>query len=357
MTKQINVTSPFLPDKESYKKYIDEIWDRKWLTNKGPLVVSLEEKLKNYLKVKHLLYLGNGTIALQIAIKVLKLKGEIITTPFSYVATTSSIVWENCTPVFADIDPDTLNIDPKEVEKKITKNTSAILATHVYGNPCHVEKLGAIAKKHDLKIIYDGAHAFGTRYNEQSIFNYGDISTLSFHATKLFHTVEGGGVVTSSDDIDDKMNRMRNFGHAGPEKFEGVGINGKNSEFHAAMGLCNLVSIDSIIEKRKYLSQIYDAKLSGSNLLKPRLTEGTTYNYAYYPVIFRNEDELLKTMNRLADKNIGTRRYFYPSLNTLDYVNNTTCKVSEDISRRVLCLPLYFELTKEDIDYICQNIY
>jgi dTDP-4-amino-4,6-dideoxygalactose transaminase len=351
----INVTYPYLPDKEKYKKYIDDIWERNWLTNHGPLVILLQEKLQNYLGVKQLLFLGNGTIAIQIAIKALELKGEVITTPFSYVATTSSIVWENCEPVFADIDPDTLNIEPDEVEKKITKNTSAIIATHVYGNPCDVEKLALVAKKYNLKIIYDGAHAFGTQYKGQSIFNYGDISTLSFHATKLFHTIEGGGVVSSNDHLNEKMSHLGNFGHIGFEKFDGVGINGKNSEFHAAMGLCNLEAVDSILDRRKYLSQYYDDKLKGHNLLKPKITPGTTYNYAYYPVIFKSEDELLKIMKRLTDKNIGTRRYFNPSLNTLNYVKNSVCEISEDISRRVLCLPIYHDLNEGDIDSIAAN--
>jgi dTDP-4-amino-4,6-dideoxygalactose transaminase len=218
--------------------------------------------------------------------------------------------------------------------------------------------LEVIAKKYNLKIIYDGAHAFGTKYKERSVFNYGDISTLSFHATKLFHTIEGGGIVTSHEDLNNKISHLRNFGHDGFDNFDGAGINGKNSEFHAAMGLCNLESIDSIIGRRKTLSQYYDTKLSGKNLIKPQLTPGTTYNYAYYPVIFKNEEELLKSMNRLKDKKISTRRYFYPSLNILPYINrdNNSCPISEDISKRVLCLPLFFDLTEEQIDFICQII-
>ena len=236
----IPVTKPFLPPKEEYEDFLRGIWSRNWLTNNGPLVNELELRLKEYLKVKHLLYLSNGTIALQIAIKALGLKGEIITTPFSYVATTSSIVWENCKPVFVDIDPKTLNIDPEKLETAITKKTTAILATHVYGNPCDIEAIQAIADKHHLKVIYDAAHCFGTKYKGKSVFEYGDVSTTSFHSTKIFHTVEGGAVFTKDPSMLKRMAYMRNFGHDGPEKFNGVGINGKNSEFHAAMGLVNL---------------------------------------------------------------------------------------------------------------------
>ena len=249
--KYIPVTKPFLPPKEDYLAYIDQIYERNWLSNDGPLLRELETKLKDYLKVENLLFVTNGTIALQLAIKALDLTGEIITTPFSYVATTSSIVWENCQPVFVDIDPARLSIDPDKIEAAITDQTSAILATHVYGIPCHVEKIDAIAKTHKLKVIYDAAHAFGVNYKGQSVLNYGDISILSSHATKIFQTVEGGAVIAKDPEIVKKAFYMRNFGHAGFDKFNGVGINGKNSEMHAAMGLCNLNYMDAIIKKRK----------------------------------------------------------------------------------------------------------
>src|SRR4051794_21801553 len=251
----ILVTKPFLPPIKEYQEFIDGIWQRQWLTNNGPLVNELELKLKEYLKLKHLLYLSNGTIALQIAIKALDLKGEIITTPFSYVATVSSIAWENCTPVFADIDERSFTINPDEIEKKITEKTCAILATHVYGIPCDVERIEAIAKKNNLYVIYDAAHAFGCIYKGKSLYSYGDISTASFHATKLYHTIEGGAVITSSAELLKKMAYMRNFGHNGPENFFGLGINGKNCEFHAAMGIVNLTYINSIIQKRKEISE------------------------------------------------------------------------------------------------------
>ena len=225
----INVTKPFLPPYEEYEQYLKGIWDRVWLTNNGPLVNDLELKLKSFLGVDHLLFLSNGTIALQIAIKALKLKGEIITTPFSFVATTSSIVWEECEPVFVDIDPASLNINPALIEAAITPKTTAILATHVFGNPCDIEAIEKIAAKHNLKVIYDGAHAFGTTYKGRSVFEYGDICTTSFHATKLFHTTEGGAVVTKDAALLREMSFLRNFGHNGPDTFATIGINGKNS--------------------------------------------------------------------------------------------------------------------------------
>ncbi|HLP19244.1 MAG TPA: aminotransferase class V-fold PLP-dependent enzyme, partial [Chitinophagales bacterium] len=234
----IPVTKSFLPPLEDYNKLLQGIWQRVHLTNNGPLLLELEGKLKSYLTSKHFIFLNNGTSAIQIAIKGLDLKGEIITTPFSYVATTSSIVWENCKAVFADIEEETLTIDANKIEALITPKTSAILATHVYGIPCNIEKIEKIAKKHNLKVIYDAAHAFGVKYHGQALTNYGDASTLSFHATKLFHTTEGGALITNDEDAAHRFSYMRNFGHKGQEDFWGLGINAKNSEFHAAMGLC-----------------------------------------------------------------------------------------------------------------------
>ena len=241
----IPITKPFLPPLEEYQKYLEGIWKRQWLTNMGPLASELEMKLKEHLGLKHLLFVTNGTVALQMAIKALDLQGEIITTPFSFVATTSSIVWEGCTPVFADIDKDTLNIDATKIEAAITDKTTAILATHVYGNPCDVVAIEEIAKKHNLKVIYDGAHAFGVEVNGRSIFEYGDISICSLHATKLYHSGEGGLIVTKDSVLLKKIASMRNFGFAGSEAFSELGINGKNSEFHAAMGLANIPHIEA----------------------------------------------------------------------------------------------------------------
>lgn len=347
----INVTKPFLPPIEEYFDYVRGIYKRNWLTNNGPLVNELELKLKEYLDVPHLLYLSNGTIALEIAMRALDLKGDVITTPFSYVASTSSIVWHGCTPVFTDIDPETLNIDATKIEAAITPATTGILATHVYGNPCDVEAIDRIAKKHHLKVIYDGAHCFGTTYNGKSIYTYGDVTTASFHATKIFHTGEGGAVITKDPELTKKMAMMRNFGHNGPEDFAELGINGKNSEFHAAIGLANLRHIDAILEKMKAHSGYYHLKTTGLRVTRPRIVTDI-YNHSYYPVIFETEEALLKATAELQSNWINPRRYFYPSLHKLKYVNYRPMPVTEDVSRRVLCLPLYFDLSNEEIDFI-----
>ncbi len=352
----INVTKPFLPPFEMYEKYLRGIWSREWLTNNGPLVNELEIKLKERLEIDHLLYVSNGTIALQIAIKALNLSEEIITTPFSYVATTSSIVWEGCRPVMVDISPETLNIDPGKIEAAITEKTSAILATHVYGNPCDVVAIAAIADKHNLKVIYDAAHAFGSKVAGRSLLSYGDISTVSFHATKLFHTIEGGAVVSNSAEVLKRMAEMRNFGHISPIEFKEVGINGKNSEVHAAMGLCNLNFIEDILAARRLLSQHYDMVLQGCSITRPAGFIDFNYNYAYYPVIFESEHVLLAVVEQLNLNKIFPRRYFYPSLSKLPYIDGQLTPIAEDISKRVLCLPLYHDLSFEEIDMICRVI-
>ncbi len=352
----INVTKPYLPPFEEYEKYLRGIWAREWLTNNGPLVNELELKLKERLDVEHLLFVSNGTIALQIAIKALELSDEIITTPFSYVATTSSIVWEGCRPVMVDISPETLNIDPDKIEAAITDRTSGILATHVYGNPCDVVAIESIARRYGLKVIYDAAHAFGTRIMNRSLLSYGDVSTVSFHATKLFHTIEGGAVATPSPDTLKKMAGMRNFGHVSPTEFKEVGVNGKNSEVHAAMGLCNLRYLDDILSRRRQLSQYYDETLRGCPISRPVISSDCEYNYAYYPVIFETEAALFAVLEQLNLNKIFPRRYFYPSLSRLPYIVDQVMPVAEDISKRVLCLPLYHDLSFEEIDMICRVI-
>lgn len=349
----IPVTKPFLPPKEEYLKYIDKIWETNWLTNMGPLSNELEVRLKEHLGVSHLFFLTNGTIALQIAIKALDLKGEIITTPFSFVATTSSIVWEGCTPVFVDIDKDSLNIDADKIEEAITDKTSAILATHVYGNVCEIEKIEAIAKKHNLKVIYDGAHAFDVQYKGKSIFEYGDISITSLHATKLYHSGEGGLIMCNDNNLAQKIKYIRNFGISGFDSFAELGINGKNSEFHAAMGLTNLKYIDQIHQKRKVLAKAYDVALKNTELTLPKWNEFGTKNYAYYPVLFKNEETLLATVDLLNSKNIQTRRYFYPSLATaLPYLEKKEMPITDVISKRILCLPFYYDLSEEEVQKI-----
>ena len=353
----IPVAKPFLPSKEEYMKYLDGIWLRNWLTNMGPLSSQLELEIKDYLNVKHLLYVTNGTVALQMAIRALEIKGDIITTPFSFVATTSSIVWEGCNPIFVDIDKDSLNIDAKKIENAITENTSAILATHVYGNPCDVEAIDKIAKKHGLKVIYDGAHAFGVDVNGKSIFEYGDVSTCSLHATKLFHSVEGGLVVTKDSELLKKISSIRNFGISGFDTFSDLGINGKNSEFHAAMGLANLRYINQIHIKRKALVNLYDEKLKTLRSRKPIWRIDSNKNFAYYPIVLESEEFLLKLKTELDKQEIFTRRYFYPSLaSSLPYLPKLELPITEDIAKRVLCLPLYFDLTFEEVEMISRII-
>lgn len=351
----IPVTKPFVPPISEYNTYLKGIWKRNWLTNNGPLVNELEMNLKEYLGISDLLYVTNGTVAIQLAIKALDLKGEILTTPFSYVATTSSIVWEGCTPIFVDIDQDTLNLDPSKLESAITSKTTAILATHCFGNPCDIERIEVIAKKHSLKVIYDAAHCFGTKYKGKSVFEFGDISTTSFHATKLFHTVEGGAVFSRDKTLTEKLGYMRNFGHNGPEIFSGVGINGKNSEFHAAMGLVNLKHIAGILQKRKDQTLYYNKILDGLPIRTIKLEDEEGFNYAYYPLIFESEKTTLRVKKELEDNRIFPRRYFYPSLSKLEYVSGFS-PIAEDFASRILCLPVYHDLTKEEQDLVARFI-
>jgi dTDP-4-amino-4,6-dideoxygalactose transaminase len=352
----IPVTKPFLPPYEDYERYLKGIWQRGWLTNHGPLVNELELRLKDRLGLDHLLFLTNGTIALQIAIRALELQGEIITTPFSYVATTASIVWEHARPVMVDICPRTLNLDPAKVEAAITPRTSAILATHVFGNPCDIEALEVIARRHGLKIIYDAAHGFGSRYCGESLLSFGDIATCSFHATKLFHTGEGGAVCTANPELLRKLALLRNFGHASQTEFDGIGINGKNSEFHAAMGLANLPHLDLILASRKQLSLYYHEGLKNSPVMFQEIRDGTDYNHAYFPVIFKDECTVERIQRVLNQNSIFPRRYFYPSLSTLPYVGQQTTPIAEDISPRILCLPMFHGLSAEEVAMICRLI-
>lgn len=352
----IPVTKPFLPGIQEFESYMSSIWERQWLTNNGPLVNELELKLKNYLHIKHLLYVSNGTMALQIAIKALDLKGEIITTPFSFVATTNSIVWEGCTPVFVDIDEETFNIDPAKIEAAITPKTSAILATHVYGNPCDIDAIQKIADQYSLKVIFDAAHCFGTKYKNKSVFEYGDISTTSFHATKLFHTIEGGAVFTKCPDLLKKMALMRNFGHNGPDEFAELGINAKNCEFHAAMGLCNLKQVDDILDKRRLLSFYYWKALAPLKAKYPKLNEDLDYNYAYFPVLFDSTEMMLSCLKALENEKIYCRRYFYPPLSSLPFLAPAYMPVCESVASRIMCLPLYHTLTSSDLDLITRII-
>lgn len=347
----INVTKTFLPPFEEYAAVLKRAWDKGWMTNNGELVQELEAELKNYLQVDHLLFCSNGTVVLQMALKALGITGEVITTPFSYVATTNVILWEGCTPVFVDIDPKTFCIDADKIEAAITQNTQAILATHVYGIPCNVEKIEAIASKHHLKVIYDGAHAFGCEYKGKSLLSYGDVSTCSFHATKIFHTVEGGCIIVNDEELAQQLYLYRQFGHI-YDDYISIGINGKNSELHAAMGLANLRHIETIKNNRKQISGRYDNALAECPVEKLSIDVDLQYNYAYYPVLFASEAELLTVVAALNAQSIFPRRYFFPSLNTLPFVDYKHCPVSEDISKRMLCLPLYDDLSFDEVDKI-----
>ena len=352
----INVTKPFLPPIEEYQKYLAGIWQREWLTNNGPLVAELEKKLQEYLGVKHFLFNTNGTIVLQMALKLLKKKGEVITTPFSYVATTNAILWEGFKPVFVDINETDFCINASKIEAVITSETVAILATHVYGNPCNIEAIEAIANQYKLKVIYDGAHAFGSKYKGKHILSYGDIATCSFHATKLYHTIEGGCIIANNDMDAQQLKWMRSFGHVGDDYFS-MGINGKNSEFHAAMGLCNFPYLSEIIFKRKNLCEAYQTLIKDLPLKIPVALEGTEYNYSYFPVVFPTEDSMDKARKLLAEKKIFPRRYFFPSLNKLSFIEHRySCPVSESISLRALSLPLYTELKEEEVKMIVETI-
>lgn len=351
----ITVTKTYLPPFERYEKLIKEAYDNGWVTNNGQLVQRLEKELKEYLQVSNLFFCSNGTITLQIAIKVLGITGEVITTPFSYVATTNSILWEGCIPVFADIDESNFCIDPKLIEDKITTKTTAILATHVYGLPCNIEGIQEIADKHNLKVIYDAAHAFGSKYRSKSLLAYGDISSCSFHATKLFHTVEGGCLITENADIARSIYLARQFGHVYDDYFS-VGINAKNSEFHAAMGLAVLPDLSTLINKRKEIDALYRANLNLSKIRTIQYPAELEPNYAYFPIVFESEEVLLKVKAELEQNQIFPRRYFFPSLNKLPFISYQACPVSESLASRVLCLPVFYELTEEVLKSICNIV-
>lgn len=352
----IPVTKTSLPRLEEYVEMIEKCWENSWLTNNGVMVQKLENDLTDYLEAKHLLLINNGTTALQLAIKAFDLKKEIITTPFSYVATTSSILWEHCKPVFVDISPEDLCIDVKKIEEKITPNTEAILAVHVYGNPCDVETIDVLAKRYNLKIIYDAAHAFGVKYKGQYLTNYGDASILSFHATKLFHSIEGGAVITNSKEYAENINLRRSFGHIQDDHYV-LGINGKMNEFQAAMGLCNLPRMETILEGRKKVFNIYNNAFKNTENIKLIIPRSETeINFSYYPIILESEKVCLHLLSKLKDVSIATRRYFYPSLNTLPYLEYQPCPISEDISCRILCLPLFSELSVENANDVVEKV-
>lgn len=355
----INVTKTHLPALTEYTSYLQKIWASGIITNGGELEQTLTSALQDYLQVQNLQLLSNGTLALQLAIKALNLQGEIITTPYSYVATTNAILWEGCKPVFVDIEPHTFCINPDLIAAAITDKTTAILATHVYGYPCDVTRIQAIADEHGLKVIYDAAHAFAVKTNGLSLLSHGDATILSFHATKLFHTAEGGAIISKDAHLAERIYRLKMFGHLGEDQYMDIGINAKMSELHAAMGLSVLPDVAEQISLRKACIHQYDEMLKSCALQRPAPQADFTYNYAYYPVVFRTHQAMMSVRQALMNQNIYPRRYFHPSLNTLPFLNpefKRPCPVSEDIAARVLCLPLHAALTAEEIKMITDII-
>jgi hypothetical protein len=356
--KNIFVTQPSLAPFNEFTEILKGVWDRKILTHNGPLVQQLESELEQKLEVPHFTVVNNGTIALQIAIKALELQGEIITTPFTWIATVSAIKWEGCTPIFCDIDPKTLNIDPAKIEALITEKTVAIMPVHVFGTPCDVVEIEKIAKKHNLKVIYDGAHAIGSRFEDKSVLTFGDVTATSLHATKLLNTGEGGGCITQNTELDKKIKRIRFFGHS-DDKTDIVedGFNGKLTEIHAALGLANLKYYDTVLNDRRVKYLLYKEKLQKVPTITFQDIAAGETNYSYFPIIFETEAQLLKVELELKENNVFPRRYFYPSVNTYTkVVSYQSCPISEDISKRILCLPLYLDLTIGEINEICAII-
>jgi len=343
----INVTKTHLPDIDKYKHYIDEIYANGWVTNNGPMVKKLEQKLAAYLGVKNVVLVANGTAALEIAYRTLELKGFAVTTPFSFVATTSSLVTNGLLPIFADINPRSLNISPENIRQQITPNTSAIVPVHVFGNPCDVEQIDSIAKEHGLRVVYDAAHAFNVQYKGKSILNYGDISVLSFHATKLFHTIEGGALIINDDALVQKARYLINFGIENAESIPNLGTNAKMNEFEAAMGLCMLDEIETIIAARKGVYKRYEETLKEMVTL-PSWHKDASNNYGYFPILLEDEATVKKIQYAMHHQGISPRRYFYPSLDTLNYIEpKQLCPVSRDISERILCLPIFDGLPEQ----------
>ena len=352
----IHVTKVYYPSKEKFKFYVDKIYENGWLTNNGPLVQELEKRLEKYLDVKNVVLVSGGTVALQLSYKVLDLNGEVITTPYSFVATTNSLVYSSLKPVFADIDPETYNLNPANIEPLINENVSAIVPVHIYGNACEVEKIKDIAKHYNLKVVYDAAHAFDVQYKNSSLLGYGDISIISFHATKMFHTIEGGAIITNDDTIAEKAKLLRNFGISSSDEIIDAGTNAKMNEFEAAMGLCMLDDMEKIIEGRRNVMAYYKEKLEGIVQFQKQ-NPNATQSVSYFPVLFKSEAQRLYVQNSLSTNNINSKRYFYPSLDTLSYVEPLKpMEVSRDIANRILCLPFYHDLETNVIDKITSVI-
>lgn len=366
MKKPITVTQPSLPPLEEFVPYLQQIWSNKWLTNNGPLHQQLESELADYLGVKYLSLFSNGTLALISALQALNITGEVITTPFSFVATTHSLWWNKIKPVFIDIEPKFLNLDPAKIEAAITDKTTAIMPVHVYGNPCQVDEIQKIADKYRLKVIYDAAHAFGVKINGESILNFGDLSVLSFHATKVYSTIEGGAIVCHSEEMKHHIDNLKNFGFRGETVVEEPGINAKLNELQAAYGILQLKYVDSFIAKRKQISELYRILLKNiAGICFLSENENVTYGYSYFPIII---DKVVYGISRdalyekLKENNIFARRYFYPLISSfepyreLSSSNIENLKVANGISDNILCLPIYVELNNDDIIFISNLI-
>ncbi|MCL1889217.1 MAG: DegT/DnrJ/EryC1/StrS family aminotransferase [Desulfovibrionaceae bacterium] len=356
LKREIHVTRPWLPPKEDFLRYVDEIYASRRLTNRGPLHDKLERRLGERLETEKLLLTANATLGLLLALHALDIKeGEVITTPFSYAATVNAILWGRCLPVFADIRADNLNLDPDRVEQAITRRTKAILPVHIYGIPCAMESIQYLADKHGLKVIYDAAQAFGVKLGGKSLLVHGDVSVCSLHATKLFNTAEGGLLLVRNPQIHQRLELLRRFGH-NYDDYQEPGINAKLSEPLAALGLAGLDHLEEIIASRRELTACYDQRLAGL-LRRPSMPADLEYNYAYYPVLFKDEEQLLRVFQALAGIGVYPRRYFFPSLNTLPYLNGAApCPVSERSARVAACLPLFPGLLEEEIEEICRVI-
>lgn len=359
---KVFVTQSSLPSYEEYCSLIKQIWDNHILTNNGPIHQDLEKSLKEYCNVDNLSLFTNGHLSLETALLSLDLRGEVITTPFTFVSTTNAIARNGLKPVFCDIKSDDYTIDPSKIEKLITKNTCAILPVHVYGNICDVKEIERIAKKYDLKIVYDAAHAFGEKYYGESVANFGDISMFSFHATKVFNTIEGGCLTYKDFSLRDKIEKLKNFGIADPEHVDFIGGNAKMNEFQAAMGLCNLKNLDLNISKRKEILLYYRELLENvKGIQLNKIDSNISYNYSYFPIVLLDDygisrEELIKAFER---ENIFPRKYFYPITNELScYANYDKYEtpIAKDISSRILTLPLYPELEKNNVEKICRLI-
>jgi len=353
----IFVSQPSLAPLEEVTELLKGVWQRGILTHNGPLVQQFENEVCKKLNLNNFVVVSNGTIAIQMAIKALELEGEIITTAFTWIATVSAIKWEHCTPVFCDVDPETLNIDPTKIEALITPRTKAIMPVHVFGNPCDVDAIEAIAKKHNLKVIYDAAHAVGSHINGKSLLEFGDIAATSLHATKLLNTGEGGGCIANSTELYEKLKRIRFFGHDDAKDIVEDGFNGKLTEVHAALGLANLKYFDEVLADRKNKYLLYKNLLSNNETLVFQRIDRGEPNYSYFPVIFKSEELLLQVEKTLTENGFVPRRYFYPSVNTFTkVVNYQPCPQSENVAKRILCLPLFWNIGEENVRKIAEIV-